>query len=32
MKSVLSQNYELQMALYYENSRPFSMTTIYEHA
>ena len=31
LKSALSPAYELQMTLFYENSRPFSMTTIYEH-
>ena len=31
LKSALSPAYELQMTLFSENSRPFSMTTIYEH-
>jgi hypothetical protein len=31
MKGEFSKNYELQMALYYENGCPFSMNTIYEH-
>ncbi len=30
MKSVLSSAFELQMTLLYENSKPFSMTAIYE--
>ena len=32
MKSVLSPAFELQFTMFQENSRPFSMTSVYDHS